>query len=118
MRGGLVVMLVVLVVSAVSITPAAAQHVTASSGALTASGPEIIPDQYIVELHPGVSVDAVAHAHGVAVLQRFSLINGFVTRMSQTAATVLSRHPDVKLVSPDTVVHAFAKPTTGGGGKG
>ena len=118
MRGGLVV-IVVLVVSAVYVAPTVAQQGAAPSGAPTASGaPEIIPDQYIVELHPGASVDTVANAHGVAVLRRFSLINGFVTRMSHTVATVLSRHPDVKLVSPDVVVHAFAKPTTGGGGKG
>lgn len=106
--------------------PAIAQELDSPGVDGAASGgPEIIPDRYIVELHPGAPIDAVARTHGVAPHGRFGIINGFVAHMSHGAATALSHDPRVRQVSPDVVVRAYAKPATppgksknGGGGGG
>jgi subtilisin len=115
----------VLLIFGMTVTPAAAQQLTSPPvSALPANTPEIIPDQYIVELHPGAPIDAVARGLGVAPAVRFRIINGFAARMSHAAATALSRDPRVKRVSPDVVVRAFARPgsppgkTKGGSGGG
>ena len=107
-------------VSSLAISSATAQDVVEPGGSGPPSlTPQIIPDQYIVELHPGAPVDAVGRGHGVAPLVRFGIINGFVARMSHAAATALSRDPRVRRVSPDVVVHAVGKPSSPPGkGKG
>ena len=104
---------------------AMAQDLSSPDAGAASNGPEIIPDRYIVELHPGAGVDAVARTHGVAPTVRFKIINGFVAHMSHAAATALSRDPRVRRVSPDVVVRAYAKPAappgkpkSGGGGSG
>ena len=115
-----------LLVSGFTSIPSAAQQLVSPAGASgpRSWAPEIIPDRYIVELHPGTSVDAVARAHGVPPLARFGIINGFLAHMSQAAAAALAHDPRVRRVSPDVVVHAFAKPSSppgkgkGGGGSG
>ena len=102
-----------LLVVGLTVTPASAQQLPSPGvAALPANTPEIIPDRYIVELHRGAPIDAVAHGHGVAPAVRFRIINGFAARMSHAAATALSRDPRVKRVSPDVVVRAFAKPAS------
>lgn len=82
---------------------------------------EIIPGQFIVQLRAGASQAAVLHAHGIAALRQYTIINGFVAHLSQVAASRLAADPDVVRVSPDLVVRAFARPSEkpgGGGGKG
>lgn len=105
--------------------PASAQQLLDSAARpAPARQPEVIPDQYIVELHRGASVDAVARAHGVTPLRRYTIINGFVAHMPRALASRLAGDPDVRLVSPDVVVRAFGKPAgspgkgKGGGGGG
>ena len=95
-----------------AVSPAIAQPPMSSRGPASVQSRdlEIIPDQYIVELHPGASVDAVARGHGAAPAARFRVINGFVARMSHAAAAALSHDPRVRRVSPDVVVRAYAKP--------
>jgi subtilisin family serine protease len=118
-----------LAMSGLSILPASAQQIVPPGAAAGPPSrvPQIIPDQYIVELHPGESVDAVAQGHGVGVLRRFGIINGFVAQMPHGVVTALSRDPRVLRVGPDLVVQAFAKPSSppgkgkpgsGGGGGG
>src|SRR5712692_7743669 len=51
---------------------------------------EVIRDQFIVELKPGVARDAVIQAHGLVPLFPYTLINGFAARMSQMAASRLA----------------------------
>jgi subtilisin len=101
-----------LLVSGLAITPATAQQLISPGGAAgpPSRGPEIIPDRYIVELHPGASADAVARGHGVASVARFGIIHGFLAHMSHASANALSRDPRVRRVSPDLVVRAYAKP--------
>ncbi len=84
---------------------------------------EVIRDQFIVELKPGVAPDAFIQAHGLVPLFRYTLINGFAARMSQTAASRLAADSRVQSVSPDLIVRAFPQPSspgnsggTGGGG--
>jgi len=124
MRGP-VLLLCVLLVLVLPFGLALAQELDSPGVAGAASaGPEIIPDRYIVELHPGHAVDAVAHGHGVSPTARFRIINGFVAHMSHAAATALSHDPRVRRVSPDVVVRAYAKPPAppgkpkSGGGSG
>ena len=103
-----------LLVSRLLVAPALAQQIVPPGG-VPSRGPEIIPDQYIVELRPGESGDAVARGHGVAPLVRFGIINGFVARMSSAAATALSR--DVRVLRDqllanenwDEAAHAYAE---------
>jgi len=81
--------------------------------------PQVIPGQFIVELHPAVPQGAVLSAHGLVAHARWQIVNGFVARMSDAAANRLRSDPFVKSVSPDVVVQAFPKPPgAGGGGKG
>lgn len=75
-----------------------------------APSPQVIPGQFIVQLQPGASQDAVIRAHGLTPLARWQVINGFVARMSEVAANRLAADPLVKSVSPDLVVRAFAPP--------
>jgi hypothetical protein len=106
-------------ISNLAISSATAQQVVEPGGTSgpPSHAPQIIPGQYIVELHPGASVDAVGRGHGVVPAIRFGIINGFVARMSNAAATALSRDSRVRRVSPDVVVHAIGKPS-GSPGKG
>jgi subtilisin len=107
-------LLCLLLVFGVAITPAMAQPLIAPGDAAgpPSRSPEIIPDRYIVELHAGAPVDAVARGHGVAPRARFGIINGFVAHMSHAAASALSHDPRVRRVSPDLVVRAYAKPSS------
>ena len=110
MRGPL---LCLWLVFGLAVTPAMAQESSAPGGGGPPSrSPEIIPDRYIVELHPGAPVDAVARGHGVAPAARLRIINGFVAHMSHAAATALSRDSRVRRVSPDLVVRAYGKPAS------
>src|SRR6266542_3770975 len=45
---------------------------------------EVIRDQFIVELKPGVARDAFIQAHGFVPLFRYILINGFAARKRGT----------------------------------
>jgi subtilisin len=101
----------------VSAGPAAGQE-AAPHGAGGGRQPRIIPGQFLVELQPGASQDAVLRGHGLAARARWQLVNGFVARMSDTAANRLRSDPSVKRVSPDLVIESFPKPPSGGGGKG
>jgi subtilisin family serine protease len=107
--------------------PAAAQ--TGSSGSPAAGSepfglgtpgrhPQLIPGQFIVELHPGAPQDDVLRAHGLVARARWRIVNGFVARMSDAAANRLRSDPSVRSVSPDVVVSAFPKPPSSGGGGG
>ena len=80
--------------------------------------PQIIPGQFIVELHPGESQDALIRAHGLVTSQRWQLVNAFVAHMPEAAANQLRADARVKRVAPDVVITAFPKPPGGGGGKG
>jgi subtilisin family serine protease len=80
--------------------------------------PQMIPGQFIVELHPGIPQDAVLRAHGLVARVRWQIVNGFVANMPDAAANGLRGDPFVRLVTPDVVVRAFARPPSGGGGKG
>ncbi|HET7875631.1 MAG TPA: S8 family serine peptidase, partial [Methylomirabilota bacterium] len=77
--------------------------------------PQAIPGQYIVELHPWADRDAVTHDHGLAPFFRYDIIKGFAVSMSAVAASRLGADSRVRSVSPDVVVHAFAKPGGPGG---
>src|SRR6266540_2488766 len=79
---------------------------------------EVIRDQFIVELRPGVAGDAVIQAHGLVPLFRYTLINGFAARMSQMAANRLAADARIQSVSPDLIVRAFPKPSSPGHGGG
>jgi subtilisin family serine protease len=115
-----------LLLFAFAVSPAMAQQSIVPGGAAgpPSRSPEVIPDQYIVELHHGASVDAVSRGHRVTPAVRFGIINGFAARMSHAVATALSRDPRVQRVSPDLVVRAYAKPSSppgknkNGGGSG
>jgi subtilisin family serine protease len=78
--------------------------------------PQTIPDQYIVELRPGIGRDQFLSRHGIAPLRRWSVLHGFVARMSAAAANRLAANPNVLSVSPDIIVTAFAKPVASGVG--
>jgi subtilisin len=83
--------------------------------------PEVITGQFIVELRPGVDRDAFINKHRLAALHRYTLMNGFATRMPQAVADRLAADAKVRSVHPDLVVRAFAKPSGppgGGGGSG
>jgi subtilisin family serine protease len=106
-------LLCLLLVFGLAVTPAVAQPLTSPGAAGPPSrGLEIIPDRYIVELHPGATVDAVAHGHGVTPAVRFGVLHGFAAHMSHAAATALSHDARVRRVSPDVVVRAYAKPAS------
>ncbi len=79
---------------------------------------EVIRDQFIVELKPGVARDAFIQAHGFVPLFRYILINGFAARMSQMAASRLAADSRVQSISPDLIVRAFPKPPSRGHGGG
>lgn len=94
------------------------QELVGPGGVVAPPQPQIITDQFIVELRPGVGRDAFLARHGIVPLQRWAIINGFVARMSRAAANALARDPGVLRISPDVVVHTFAKPSNPGKGKG
>ena len=76
-----------------------------------------IPDQYIVQLKPGVNPQNVAPAHGVNphfVYQ--NAVNGFAGRVPPGRLAALQADPRVVAVVPDRVMMANAKPGGGGGG--
>ena len=119
-----VTVLLTLVASLVWITDADAQRLVGPRPLTGGPLPEPIPGQYIVELHPGASADALLRAHGIAAIERWQIINGFVAHLPDAARARLSVDPTVRSVRPDLVVRASikfgvsasAKPGGGGGG--
>lgn len=81
---------------------------------------QVVPDQYIVELHPWAHRDTVIADFAVRALFRYEVINGFAARLAAPAVAHLAADPRVQRISPDLVVHAFPKPPgpPGGGGGG
>jgi subtilisin len=79
--------------------------------------PQIVPDQYIVELRPGVGRDQFLRRHGITPLERWSILHGFVARMSAVAANRFAANPNVLSVSSDIVVTTFAKSVSSGNGE-
>jgi subtilisin family serine protease len=73
--------------------------------------PQVVPGQYIVELNADASIDTVARRHRLTPRARWRIINGFVARMSDSAASRLAMDPQVKSVAPDLVVEASPSPT-------
>jgi hypothetical protein len=102
----------------VLVSVGAVAHAQSASGAGSRPQPQVIPGQFIVELHPGHSQDAVIQGHGLTPGQRWDIVNGFVAHMSDVAASRLRADGRVKLVAPDVVITAFPRPPSGGGGKG
>ncbi len=100
----------VLLVIASAVSPANAQELLGPTPLPPPPGKlEVIPGQYIVELKKGVGRDAFINEHRVAAFRRYSIINGFAARMSQHAADRLAANAQVRLVTPDLVVHAFPR---------
>jgi subtilisin len=90
----------------------------ASDASLGGPPSHVIPGQFLVELQPGASQNAVLQAHGLVAAARWQLVNGFVAHMSDTAASRLRHDPLVRMVTPDVIVQAFPKAPPSGGGKG
>jgi subtilisin family serine protease len=75
-----------------------------------ASAPEIVPDQFIVELNPAIGPDAVIRDHGLVPVFKYGIIRGFAAKMPRGLARRVAADPRVHAVSPDLVVRTFVRP--------
>src|SRR5215470_4802608 len=69
--------------------------------------PNEIPEQFIVELKPGVDRDAFIAKHRLTAPHRYHIVRGFAGRMPESVRRRLAADPDVAAISPDLVVKAF-----------
>jgi subtilisin len=75
----------------------------------------VVPDNYIVELHPGAIPTAVAARHGLAPKFVYkTAINGFAGFVPPGILKKLQADPDVVTIAPDREVAAIGKPSGGG----
>ncbi|HET7723655.1 MAG TPA: protease inhibitor I9 family protein, partial [Propionibacteriaceae bacterium] len=94
LRRSLTVIGVVAALAALPVVPAQADPTTQT---------------YIVQLAAGVSADkAVPQLMGPGARAVHKVFQGGIAKLSATAAAALARNPQVKSVTPDTVVHASA----------
>ncbi len=80
---------------------------------------QVIPDQYVVQVRPGLDAAAVATAHGVAVTHQYrAAVNGFGGFVPPGRVNALRADPRVLSVVPNRIVQAIGKPGGGGGKPG
>src|SRR5215475_14562601 len=72
--------------------------------------PNEIPEQFIVELKPGVDRDAFLARHRIRARHRYHILRGFAGRLPEALRKRLAADPDVATISPDLIVHTFQGP--------
>jgi subtilisin len=71
---------------------------------------QAIPEQFIIELKPGVDREAFIRGHGIGPRFRYDIIHGFAARLPAPLLRRLQADPRVAAVSPDLVVTTFGRP--------
>ncbi|GAB4216533.1 MAG: hypothetical protein OHK0022_57760 [Roseiflexaceae bacterium] len=106
-------LLVLVALAAWMLPPAATATASPARGASPLA--ELVRDQYIVTLKPGVSAKAFAKASGITTKYVYDkALNGFTAKLTLRQLAALKRNPAVLRVEADQVVQAAPLPHTDG----